>query len=207
MARDVFNINVMLDVEGPQYDLNGREDWNEHYHGNKELKQDIVAAVKELLENTLTSVVVNGEEMDLSGLVVQFDGMDVEVNQNEQALMDQDDADEQAGWDAFQAELDRRGDEIKLGVYSMGDLSGPTNQLDEVAHKGMAMVVIRGGWGDKEPVFSDSAIMNPTNWDMFRMFDQALVKSQDHHHVFLEALHYTETDADGVAIYEAMLGS
>ena len=98
-------------------------------------------------------------------------------------------------------------DNLKLGRYSMGNLEGPVSQLDENAHRGMAMIVIDDGWGDNGPVYSSSAILNPTNWDMFRMFCQALEKSKDHHHVFLEGVQYQHTDADGVAIYRALTGS
>jgi hypothetical protein len=215
MAYDTYKINVGIMVRLPDYEFTSKDQYDEHLHNNKELKRAVYAAVLEHISNTMPVVIVDGEEFPIESIGEMFDqygqATTVHLNDEEQALFDRQMDAEESAWDLFSAEVDRRmsedPDAFMLGVYSMGDLSGPISQLDEIAHEGFAQVVISGGWGDEGPVMSTSAILNPTNWDMFRMFCQALAKSNDRHHVFLEGVELDRVDADDVAIYRAITGS
>jgi hypothetical protein len=220
MAKQIVFVQVGVIVNTPEFEMNSVADYEENYHGDtgKQLRQDINDAVEEHISNTMPVVMVNGVEMEVTlSHDDRFDPRygphhDIIMNEREQAIFDKACKDEQDGWDKFHTELDRREKEagITIGTYSMGDLSGPISQLDEQVHRGPAMLVIDGGWGDDGPVYS-SVYSNPTNWDMFKLFCEALEKSQDHHHVFLEGVSKVrdtiEVDGEVVTVYSAITGS
>jgi len=220
MAKQIVYVNVGVTVETPDFECMGSEAWNEHYHGKtgKQLRQDIRDAVAEQVANALPVVMVNGVEMQVTlGRSEQFDPNfgphhDIILNEEEQARFAADNAEKEARWDAFHAEVDKRmeRDGLKIGCYSMDDLYGSPDQLDELVEEGPCALVIADGWGDEEPVYS-SIYSNPTKWDMFRLFSEALEKSQDHHHVFLERIERLGSrmniDGEEVTVYRALTGS
>lgn len=219
MAHQIVYVNVGVTVKTPEFECEGTEAWNEQFHGKtgKELRQAIRFAVEEQVGNALPIVMVDGVEMEVSlGRPEEFDPNfgphhDIILNEEEQAIFDAENAEEEKGWDAFHAEVDKRmeRDGLKIGCYSMGDPYGSIEQLDEVVGEGSHALIISDGWGDEEPILS-SVIENPTNWDMFRLFCECLEKSQDHHHVFLEGIRavgkWKSADGD-VMVYRALTGS
>lgn len=210
MAHQTVTVGISVTVKTPEFAVYGIDEWNEHYHGEvgKQARDEIVAAITEQVSNALPTVMVNGEELEvvINGLNVRE--FNVILDAEEQEQFNHECAEQDAGWDAFHEELHRRmeRDGIENGCYSMGDLYGPISQLDEVVHKGKARVVISDGWGDANPVISISTITNPTNWDMFKMFTEALEKSNDKHHVFLEGIE-EQYEEDDVTIFKALTGS
>lgn len=218
MAHDTHTIQVSIKVRSPDYEFTNTDQYGEHLYRNSKQKQAIHEAILDQISKTMSTVVTDGEEFVVKTISETSSLNDIEtvihLSKEEEALFDKLAQDEQEKRNRFRAEIDHREAaedtdlfEVGPGIYSMGDLSGPISQLDETAHNGLARVVIDDGWGDEEPVYSTSAILNPTKWDMFRMFCEALAKSSDKHHVFLEALDYHRTDENGVAIYKALTGS
>lgn len=219
MAHQIVYVNVGVTVKTPEFECEGMEAWNEQFHGKtgKALRQSIRDAVNEQVGNALPLVMVDGVEMEVTlGRDAHFDPNygphhDIILTEEEQAIFDAENAKKEEGWDTFHAEVDARmkRDGLNIGCYSMGDLWGSPEQLDEVVGEGPHAIIITDGWGDEEPVMS-SVYSNPTKWDMFRLFSEALEKSQDHHHVFLEGLQQLglwDVDGEKVMVYRALTGS
>jgi hypothetical protein len=201
VARDAYTITVDIEVEGPEYDFN-RYDKDNDYRIKKAkavaVGNTIVGYVQswsDAVKGTgITSVRLNSAETNTQ-LTDEERGIELEISRKEEEA-----------WDNFQNAIDARmRDDLALGIYSMGDLYGCPSQLDEVVHNGPARIVIADGWGDEEPVYS-SIVNNPTNWNMFELFCEALQKSNDHHHVFLEDIELI-SEQNGVAVYRALTGS
>lgn len=202
MAKNIYTVNVSLVVEGEEYNHDPAGD-DTRRAATKEMQSTIIEYLRSVMDTPVAKIT--------SVNIYDSGSVEVVLTDAEQDIADEYNRQQELNWDQFQDELDRRceRDEIKEGVYSMGDLWGPIEQLDEVVCQGRARIAIVDGWGDEEigPVYSDSTIESPTAWDMFKLFDEALTRSNDKHHVFLEDIEPWGFDVTGAVVYRALTGS
>ena len=216
MAHDIFKINIGVSVKTPEYAYESVKQRDEHMHGNKELRRAAYEAVLEQLEAVLPMVVVDGESFEI---VVERDthdvygpGTDVVLNEAEQAAYDAENREKDSASDALVAEIDRRESEdpdlYRHGVYSIYNWGDGPEILDIAAIEDPCVCIMVVYDYDDNPHESTSAIMNPSNWDVFKMFCQAMrERNEDTDHVYLEGVSVDRVRDDGVYILKAYTGS
>ena len=213
MAYETVTLTVSLIVRTPDFECVGKDAYEELQHGAKgrAIREAIGDALTEQLDAALPTVIVNGVEMKVLVDEKHID-YNLALNATEQQVYDAEAQEEERLEQAFFDEVEERRLSFpeppndNYGIYSMGS---SIEQLDNIISIGPVALVINDGWGNPEPVYSSVAV-SPSKWDMFRLFCEALGKSNDHHHVFLEGVDFVgfeEIDGLTVAIYRAITGS
>lgn len=100
--------------------------------------------------------------------------------------------------------------EIKLSYscYETDERGVPIDNLDEIAIEGKAIIIQLSDY--KEENFEDyesPVVENPTWLDMCVLFNQAISKTGDDHHCFLEGVYETSSTRDGIPVYRFATGS
>lgn len=107
---------------------------------------------------------------------------------------------------------------VIYSAYESDEDGVPINNLAEIAIKGKCVVIDHPDefWGGQSAQLYVSPVLeNPTWLDLCVCSNQSILKTNDHHHVFLEAVNLNKTKklreqlgvAEDVAVYEFAMGS
>ena len=99
---------------------------------------------------------------------------------------------------------------VRYSAYESDEDDNPIDNLDEVAIKGQAIIVLEADdfYGGKSSVEYRSPILrNPTWLDLALIANDAILAVNDHHHVFLEGVIKSKKRDKGIAIYHLSMGS
>lgn len=203
------DLRIRVELRDVEYTTGDEKSRYIHFPAGQE-GRDAHQQTKQRLENLITGALQQLEGV-YSNVEVVFGyraELGVVLDEENQRLDDELARQEFEEWNERADRITDIGREIgvKETIWSMNDDASQGLLDDDTMfdHKNV-MLVLRGGWGDNEPLYS-GVMASPSYRDVWKAADQIVQRSNDKHHIFLEAA-TPVNEKQGVLIVDLCFGS